>query len=121
MRAFTGLGQQAVEALGARRFAFGPGHLQGAEKVGQVLHLLHTGRVVHAIDQRRAPLLERLGSADIGLDHHFFDQLMRLERFARLDGCDLAVLTDDDLPLQAVDIQRLAGIPADQHAAVRRP
>jgi hypothetical protein len=43
------------------------------------MQLLVRGGVVHPVDQRRALGLQRLGGADVGLDHHLLDQLVGFE------------------------------------------
>ncbi len=121
VRSVAGLFQQLVEALGVRRLALVPGLADGVQEVGQVEDLLLAGRVVDAIDQRRVRLLQRLGGADVGLDHHLFDQAMGLQRLARLDAGDAAVGRHDDAALGAFDGQRAAALAALQHGAVGVP
>ena len=80
VRRLAGLVEQAVEAIGARRLALAPRDDERGEEVGQRLQLLRAGRVVDAVDQGGAELLQGLGGADVGLDHELFDQLVRGER-----------------------------------------
>ncbi|MNN34893.1 hypothetical protein D3C81_1487220 [compost metagenome] len=91
------------------------------QEVGQVEDLLLAGRFVDAIDQRRARLLQRLGGADVGLDHHFFDQAVGLQRLARLDGRDAAIGGHDDAALGAFDGQGAAALAALQHGRIGVP
>ena len=113
--------QQPVEALGARRLAHAPAHVEGGEKVGEVLQLLLAGRLVHPVDQRRAALLQRLGGRRVGLDHHFLDQLVGVEELARGDRGDAAVRADDDAPLGTFDLQRRSLVPPDLERPVGGP
>src|SRR5690606_26419991 len=121
VRGVAGLFQQLVEALGVRRLALVPRLADGVQEVGQVEDLLLAGRVVDAIDQRRVRLLQRLGGADVGLDHHFFDQAVSFQRLARLDAGDAAVGRHDDAALGAFDGQRTAALAALQHGAIGVP
>ncbi len=121
VRGVAGFFQQLVEALGVRRLALVPGLADGVQEVGQVEDLLLAGRVVNAIDQRRVRLLQRLGGADVGLDHHLFDQAVGLQRLARLDAGDAAVGRHDDAALGAFDGQRAAALAALQHGAIGVP
>ncbi|MNI36929.1 hypothetical protein D3C73_909970 [compost metagenome] len=113
--------QQLVEAFGIGRLALVPGLADGVQEVGQVEDLLLAGRVVDAVDQRRADLLQRLGGADVGLDHHLFDQAVRFQRAARLDGGDAAVGGHDDAALGTFDGQGAAALAALQHGAIGVP
>ncbi len=87
--------QDAVEAAGGDGLAFAPCHIDGGQEIGQRGDLGVAGAIVDAIDLRAVLLLERFGGADVGLDHEFFDELVRVEAFAALDADDLAVFEDD--------------------------
>ena len=112
VRTLAGFLQQLVEPVGARRLALRPGDVQRLQEIDQRLHLLQAGRVVDAVDQRGLLGFQRLGGRDVGLDHHFLDQLVGLEAGARGDRRDLAFGVDDDPPLGAFDGQRRARHPA---------
>ncbi len=66
-------------------------------------------------------LFQGLGGADIGLDHHLFDELHGVERDARLDLFNIAVGIETDAAFRRIDVQRLAGIAATRQAGMRRP
>ena len=113
--------QQLVEPLGRARLALVPRLADGRQEVGQIEDLLLTGRVVDAVDQRRFLLLQRLGGADVGLDHHLLDQPVRLQRGAFLDGGDAAVRRHADAALGRFDLQGAALQAALQHGVIGVP
>ena len=121
VRAVAHLVQQLVEPLGRARLALVPRQTQGGQEVGQVEDLLLAGRLVHAVDQRRLLPLQRLGGADVGLDHHLLDQPVRLQAGARLDGGDVALGRHADAPLGRVDGKGSATLPALQHGVIGVP
>ena len=111
VRAAAGLAQQVVEAAGSGRLTLAPLDADGGEEVAEREQLLLTGRVVDAVDQRRLLLLQALGGADIGLDHHLLDQLVRCKPSPLLDGNHLAVRVQPDAALLRLDLQRRARFP----------
>ena len=58
-----------------------------------------------AIDLRALLLLQRFGGADIGLDHHLFDEAHGFQTLAEGDGFHLAVFADDDAPFRKIEIE----------------
>src|SRR5690606_20466709 len=112
--------QDAVEAAGGDVLPLAPGHADSGEEVRDRGDLLIARPVMDAIDLRAALLLQRLRGADIGLDHEFFDQLVRIEALAPLHARDLAVL-ENDLVLGRIDLERLALFPRRPDGAIRRP
>ena len=66
-----------------------------------------------AVDQRLALLLQRFGGGHVGLDHHFLDQLVRIEAWRHDDAVDRAIGFEHDLALRQVEFQRLAAVAAD--------
>ncbi len=121
VRAAAGLRQQGVEALGGGGLALGPLHADGGEEVRQREQLLLARRVVHAIEQGGLLLFQGFGRADIGLDHHLFDQLVRRQGLALLDRHHLALGVEADAALLGFDLQRRAGLAADLHGGVGGP
>jgi len=79
---------------------------EGLEEVLQRHQLVGAWGVVHAIDHRRAPPLQGLGGADVGLDHEFFDEFVRLQRDAHGDRRHLAVVAEDHPPFLGGDLER---------------
>ena len=112
--------QDAVEAGGGDGLALAPAHLDGGQEVGERGDLFVAGLVVDAVDLRAVLLLQRLGGADIGLDHEFFDELVRIEPLAPLHAGDFAVF-EDDLVLGRVDLERLALLARVPCAGVSGP
>ena len=104
------LRQDAVELLGPHRAALGQRDVQRVEELAQRLDLLQRRLVVHAIDQRHARLLQRLGGGDIGEDHELLDQPVRLEPLRGDDAIDRAVGLEQDFPLGQIEVERTAGV-----------
>lgn len=67
---------------------------------------------MHAVGQRLLLRLQRLSRGDIGLDHEFFDELVRVQPFRDDDAVDRAVRLEHDLALGQIEFQRLAAIAA---------
>ncbi|MNX95753.1 hypothetical protein D3C86_1280400 [compost metagenome] len=74
-----------------------------------------------AIDQRLLFLFQRLGGGDVRLDHHFFDQLMRIEAFGNDDLVHRTIRPKQDLALRHVEFQRLAAVTAALHHLIGMP
>ena len=91
---------------------------QGGQEVGQGVDLLLAGRVMYPIDQGRPASLEGLGRADVRLDHHLFDQLVRWQDRSAADGSDPALGVHHDPALGALDGQGRAGPPGRQEPVV---
>ena len=72
-------GEHAVEGFRPQHAAFREGNVERCKEFAQRVDLLHARLVVHAIDQRTARLFQRLGGGDIGEDHEFLDQPVRLQ------------------------------------------
>ena len=72
------------------------------------LNFLQRRFVVHAIDQRHARLLAGFGGGDIGEDHEFLDQPVRVEPLRHDHAIDGAVGFQQDLALGKVEIERIA-------------
>ncbi|MDF1793717.1 MAG: gamma-glutamyl-gamma-aminobutyrate hydrolase family protein, partial [Thalassobaculaceae bacterium] len=79
---------EAISVVDAKSFA-----------IGVQWHAEHNA----AADPVSRVLFQRLGGADIGLDHHLLDQLVSLEGLALFNGDDMAVGADADAPLIALD------------------
>ena len=56
----------------------------------------------------------------VGLDHNFFDELVRIKALAAADADDFAVFEDDPV-LWSIDLQRLALLAPAPRAGVRLP
>ena len=61
---------------------------------------------VHAVQRRVLGAGDEVGSADIGRQHGFFDQLVRLVAGTRNDLLDTAVVVADDLRLCRLEVDR---------------
>ena len=102
--------QDAVELLGAQRAALRQRDVERLQELAQRFDLLQRRLVVHAVDQRHARLLQRLGRRDIGEDHELLDQPMRVEPLRRDDAIDRAVGFQQDFALGQVEIERAARV-----------
>ena len=88
--------------------ALGEADVERGEKFAQRLDLLRARLVVHAIDQRHARALQRLGRRHIGEDHELLDQPVRVEPRRGDHAIDRAVGLQQDLALGQVEVERLA-------------
>ena len=90
------------------RLALGERDVERGEEFAQRFDLLRRGLVVHAIDQRHARALQRLGRRHVGEDHELLDQPVRVEPLRHDDAVDRAVGLEQDLALGQIEIERLA-------------
>ena len=100
--------QNLVEVAGPHRLALGEADVERREEFAQRLDLLRRRLVVHAVDQRRARALQRLGRRDVGEDHELLDQPVRVEPRRDDHAIDGAVGLEQDLALGQIEIERLA-------------
>ena len=100
------LGEDAVELRGLQLAGLGQLQIERGEESRERLELLLRGRVVDAVDQRRALRLERLGRGDIGCDHELLDQAVRIEPGGLDDAPDAAFVVEQDLALGQVEVER---------------
>ena len=78
------------------------------ERREQGIETLLLRRAVDAIKTTRLALLERTGRRDIGEDHAFFDELVRLVAAVLADGSDPLVAVEFIVGLAALEIERPA-------------
>ena len=76
---------------------------------------------MNAVDQRLALLFQRLGGRNVGLDHHLFDQLVRIETFRNMHAVDRAVFPENDLAFRHVELKRLAPVAPALHHLIGMP
>ena len=112
--------ENVVELFRAHGLALGETHADGGEKFGERVQLLDARLVVRAIDEMLALFFQRLGGGDIGRDHEFLDQAMRLETRRDFDAVDRAVLLQSYLALGQVEIERSAFFTRNGGAAIGR-
>ena len=62
--------------------------------------------------------LQRLGRRDIGEDHEFLDQPMRVEALRDDDAIERAVGLQQDLSLRQIEIERAACVARLLHRAI---
>ena len=100
--------EDAVELARLHQPGFGQVDAERRQELGERLDLFLARRVVDAVEQRRFRRLQRLRGGDIGLDHEFLDQPVRVEPLRRDDAGHAAHLVEDDLALGQVEIERPA-------------
>ena len=101
------LREQAGELPGAHHLAARQLEPEGREEVAQRLQLGRVRRGMDAVHAGRAPGFERFRRGDVGGDHEFLDQAVRIEPLARADLGHLAV-GDPHLVLGQVEIEGAA-------------
>ena len=74
-----------------------------------------------AIDQRRALGFERLGRSDIGGDHEFLDQTVRIEPGRADDRPHPALVVEQNLALRQVEVERRAVGAGEGQARIGAP
>ena len=110
------LGQQPVQMRGLQHLPLGKGKARRLRHFAQRLQLFGAGLFMHAEQQRPLQPDQFFCGGDIGEDHAFLDQPVRIEPFAEGDRQHLARVAQDDLAFRQIQIQRLAdGPPAFQH------
>ena len=105
--------QDAVEMRRAHALALGQFDADGAEELDQVVELLDARRVMGAIEERRMRGFERLGGGDIGEDHEFLDQPMRLEPLRPSHVLEPPLAVENELALGQIEIERVAPFALD--------
>jgi hypothetical protein len=108
-----------LKTVRTQRAGRGERHFQRLEKFAQVMNLLDGRFVMDAIDQRERLLLKRFGGGDIGEDHEFLDQPVRVEALGCCYAIDRAVGFQQNLALGQIEIERVAFIARVSPA--RRP
>jgi len=112
--------QDAVEIGRPHRLTLGELDVERRHELAQRLDLFRRWLVVHAIDQRHAGALQRLGRRDVGENHEFLDQPVRVEAWRSDDAVDRAVGLQNDLALWQVEIERLALVAFALYRAIGR-
>ena len=102
------LRQHVIEQRGAQRAAFRERQIEGFQKFLQIMNLLERRFIVHPIDKRQRLLFKHFGRRDVGQDHEFFDQLVRIQPLRHDDAIHGAVGLQQDLAFGNVEIERIA-------------
>ena len=111
--------EHAVEMRGAHPIALGELDADRAQELDEIVELLDARRVMRAVEKRRMRRFQRLGGGDIGEDHEFLDQTMRLEPLRPSDAGEPPLLVEDQLALGQVEIERVPTLALDLHDGVR--
>ena len=91
-----------------RRLAAGEIQAELLEKNPQRLQLLRRRPFVYAVQRRVLAALQEIGSADVGREHAFLDQPVRVVALRRHDVLDLALLIEQHLRLDGLEIDGAA-------------
>ncbi len=108
-------GLRARHALGQRRRR----HVERRELRDEPFDAFGLGALVHAVQARRAALLEQPRDGFVGGDHQMLDQAVRLGLRARVDRGDVAALVEDELGLLGVDDERAGALARGLQRAQR--
>ena len=76
---------------------------------------------MNAVDQWLFAFFQGFRRGDIGLDHEFFDQPVRVEPLGHDHLVDLAIRCEQDLALRHVEIKRLAAVPLSLEHSISVP
>ena len=66
-----------------------------------------------AIEQRRMRGLQRFGGGDIGEDHEFLDQPMRLQPLGPAHANEASLVVENELALRQIEVERIAPLALD--------
>ena len=113
--------EHTIEMFGAHALALDELDAEGREKLAERADLLRARGVMGAVDQRRMRGLQGLGGGDIGQDHEFLDQPMRIEPFGPSDAYQLTLGIEDQLALGQVEIERIAMVALLLQQGIGRP
>ena len=86
------------------RWIIGAGVVGGIGGVAQGLQLVLRRFLVHPEELRHLLGNQRLGRGDIGEDHEFLDQPVRIQPVAEVDRLHLALFAELDAPLRQVEV-----------------
>jgi hypothetical protein len=113
--------EDAIEKRGFERPLLWQFQSDRRQNLAERPHLLERGLVVNPVDQVGARLLQSLGGSDVGEDHEFLDQPVRVETLGHEDAVDGAVVLEKDLALGEIEKERLADVTRLLHATVGGP
>src|SRR5690606_21971318 len=99
----------------------GEAQVEGGKKLSKRHQLLARGGIMNAVDEFALNLLCRFSSADIRLNHEFFDELHRLELVADAHARNATILADVDLVFRQIEIERSALIACLCDGAIGSP
>ena len=108
----------ALDVGRLRLIRHGGAHAQGGQVAAQGGELVGRGRVVHAEKALALAFEHEVGGADVGGEHGFFNQAVRVVALARQDLRDAARFVADDLGFNAVQLHRAARVAGGQQCAV---
>ena len=100
--------EHGIELFRAQRAAARERNFERVQELAQRFHAFARGFVMHAIDQRRAGALQRFRRRDIGEDHEFLDQPVRVEPLRNDHAIQRAVGLEQDFSLGQIEIERTA-------------
>ena len=100
--------QQLGVILGVRIVAAAQVQAELAEEVAQLLQLFRRRALVDAVQAGCLWLVQEIGSADVGRQHAFLDQAVRVVARDRDDVLDLALFVEHHLGFGGLEVDRAA-------------
>ena len=89
---FAGNAEKLVKAGRGDPLTHGPVDPERIQEGGEAMDLFVRGLVMNAINELGAFRLQCFSGTDIGLDHHLFDEFMRIETIADFYPDNLAIV-----------------------------
>ena len=84
------------------------------------MNLLLGRFIMHPIDKRQRLLFKHFGRGDVGEDHEFLDQAVRVEPLRHDDAIDCAVRLQQDLSFGQIEIERIALVARELYQRIGR-
>ena len=102
-----GFFQDLVETFGRRRAAAGEADADAFEDIAKGFQFFLRRLVVDPVHAGQGRLFQCLGGGDVGGNHEFLDQFVRIEALADSDAVDGAIGRQIDPPLRHFQFQRI--------------
>ena len=110
--------QDAVQHGGGHGLGLTQIDVQRLKKLTQGLELFRRGWRVNTEYERAFSLFQRFGGCDVGLDHEFLDQAVRLKALAYADRLYATVFAKFDATLGKVEIEWASPVASLAHGAI---
>ena len=120
VRARLDLVHQLGVVLGGRRIAAGQGQAGQLQKAVQDFQFFRGGAFVHAVQARMGVLEQEIRRADVGGQHAFFDQPMRVVAGDRHNALDFALFVEQHLRFGGFKVDGAATVAGGQQHLEQR-
>ena len=100
--------QQSVERRRPQHLPLRQREAGGLGRLAQRFDLVRARLLMDAVEERRPQAFQLLRGGNVGEDHAFLDQPVRVEPVLERDGRDLARIGQHDPALRQVEVERLA-------------